>query len=470
MVNETLKTPSGKIITFNNQQNEAIRKIRLWLPSSRKIFTLAGVGGSGKTTVIKKIIDEYWGNMVVSAPTHKAKKVIMRTTGVDGETLHGLLGLRPDVNLDEFNPNDPIFNQIAIPKMGNYGLIIIDEASMINEDLFKLINEELEFNPKTKIIFMGDPAQIPPVNEKESIVFTKLTEDYYELTQVMRQQDGNPLFEIYDKLRNNMHELKGGFERKTTLNSKGEGIVIYRNKNEFRKEIIKAFTSNEFEKDIDYTKVIAWTNNTVSESNKIIRNEIFGKNCNFIMVGDIIMGYRSIRGSSDKINLIDNSADYKIISVSTRMKNMYDIWGYDCKIKEYLWNGKFSHKNIFIVDHTNHENLHNYAEIHDGLILIAKDNKKQWKNYYDFRKKSLIMVDITKFRNGDERSSDQKINKDIDYGLAITCHKAQGSTYNQVFIIEKDINLNRKIKERNQIKYVALSRPTTRATLLTTVI
>ena len=57
--------------------------------------------------------------------------------------------------------------------------------------------------------------------------------------------------------------------------------------------------------------------------------------------------------------------------------------------------------------------------------------------------------------------------KDFDYGYAITAHKSQGSTYQHVFVIESNMDRNRKTKERNQIKYVALSRPVHSATVLT---
>ena len=78
------------------------------------------------------------------------------------------------------------------------------------------------------------------------------------------------------------------------------------------------------------------------------------------------------------------------------------------------------------------------------------------------------MVTIKEYRNGTKRPDSEVIMKDLDYGYAITGHKSQGSTYKHVMILEDDINLNHKIKERNQIKYVALTRPTTTATMLST--
>ncbi len=146
--------PNGKTITFNTEQYDGIGKIRKWMKAEGvTFFTLAGYAGTGKSTIIKKILDEYNWGVVVSAPTHKAKKVVMNTTGEDGLTLHSLCGLRPDVNLDEFNPNSPIFNPIAIPRITDYNFVIIDEASMINQELFELI-KTLTKNSRTKVLFL----------------------------------------------------------------------------------------------------------------------------------------------------------------------------------------------------------------------------------------------------------------------------------------------------------------------------
>lgn len=462
-----MKLPTGKFINFNDEQYEGIQKMRKWLKSNKQFFTLAGYAGTGKTTIVKKIIDEYRGNLVVSAPTHKAKKVIMKTTGQEGETLHSLLGLRPDVDLDDFNPNDPKFNPIAPPRICDYNLIIIDEASMINVDLFEMIKKEIKDWNTVKVLFMGDPAQIPPIGEKVSVVFDSVVDDFHQLTQIMRQEDGNPLFPIYDALRNNLLDVYGGFERESKINTKGEGVIFTKNRKEFRKKLIDTFNSKEFGNDLEYAKLIAWRNETVMQSNKIIREAIFGKEVPFIVTGDVLMAYRSVRAKQQYFNIIDNSVDYRVMRVSKRIQNQFDLWGYQVNLRETLPDNTFQFKNVFIVDHKDHGNLHNYAEIHDGLKTIAKQNKNEWRKYYEFRRESLIMITITNFRDGQTRFYEDVIAKDLDYGYAITGHKAQGSTYTHVFILEDDMSINRKIKERNQIKYVALTRPTTTAIVLT---
>lgn len=462
-----LLLPSGKLITFNAEQYEGIGKVRVWLKiEGITFFTLAGYAGTGKSTIIKKILDEYNWGVVVSAPTHKAKKVIMNATGEEGLTLHSLCGLRPDVNLDEFNPNNPIFNPIAIPRICDYNFVIVDEASMINQELFELI-KKLTVGSQTKVLFMGDPAQLPPISEKESVVFTQSDIEIHWLTKIERQNDTNPLAFVYDALRNNLDRLDGGFLRRSNMNDLGEGVIFTVNKAEFRKALLKKFTSDEYKKDTDFVKVIAWRNKTVKAANKVIRTALLGEDkTDIIEVGDVLMAYRSVSSDNQRYNIIENSADYRVMTKSGMEENKYGIRGYMVKLRENLAHGRFKFVDVFFIDSNDHENLHQYAEMHDFCRDMAMSNKKMWNKYYEFRRHNLLMVTIEKFRNGMLRNTSDVIKKDLDYGLAITCHKAQGSTYTHVFVMENDINENWILKERNQLKYTALTRPTMTATVL----
>lgn len=465
-VNQLMLT-TGKIITFNDEQLEGISKIRRWLKNGQTFFTLAGYAGTGKSTCIKKIIDEYRREIVVSAPTHKAKKVLMNTTDLPAQTLHSLLGLRPDVDLDNFNPNDPEFNPIAEPKIGEYDFVIIDEASMINQELYNMIVEKTK-DTETKVLFMGDPAQIPPVGEKESVVFNQSSNEFHQLTIIERQNDTNPLWIVYDALRNNLTNPTGGFERKTMMNHMGEGVVFTANKQEFREAILNKYSSDDFKRNTDFAKVIAWRNKTVMSANKVIRTALFGENADTIEIGDILMGYRSVRSSNAQYNIIENSADYRVVEKSDLEENKFKIMGWRVKIREDMPHGKFKFKEIFIVDVNDHDNLHRYAELHDKYKEIGKNRKEfgSWTQYYDFRRHNILMKTITKHKDGKPRTKYEVINKDMDYGMAITAHKAQGSTYTHVFVMENDMDANWLIKERNQLKYTSFTRPTTSATVL----
>jgi ATP-dependent exoDNAse (exonuclease V) alpha subunit len=463
-----LALPNGKIITFNNQQYEGINKIRRWLKTKNQpFFTISGYAGTGKTLSIKKILDEYNWGVVVSAPTHKAVKVIRNITNKEGQTLHSLLGLRPDVELSDFNPNAPQFNPIAVPKITDYNLVILDECSMVNKSLFELIQEKIK-NSNTKILFVGDSAQLPPVSEDFSVVFSQSDIEIHELTKVERQDCDNPLMLIYDMLRNNLEKLDGGYKRKTNILDSGEGIIFIINKIEFRKAVLEKFNSNEFKKDSDYCKGLAWKNETVMASNNVVRTEIFGKNSNIIEIGDILTAYRSVNSENQRYNIIENSADYHVIEKSNLEENKYEIKGFCVKLREDLAKKEFKFLDVFIIDANNHDNLHHYAEMHDFFRDMGKTNKKLWTKYYDFRRCNLLMKTIYKYKNGLYRSNCDIINKDLDYGYFLTIHKSQGSTYQHVMVIENDLNLNWNIIERNKLRYVAFSRPEKTCTVLTT--
>ena len=469
MINENqLQLLTGKLITFNTEQFDGLKKIKHWLKNGETFFTLAGFAGTGKSTIIKKVLDDYRYGVVVSAPTHKAKKVVMNTTGEDGQTLHALLGLRPDVDLDNFNPNNPKFNPIAIPRICDYNFVIIDEASMINQELYDLILEKT-MKSRTKVLFMGDPAQIPPVGEKASVVFQQdQTKEFHQLTKIERQNDTNPLAYIYDALRNNLNRLDGGFERVTNMNKFGEGVTFTVDKREFREAVLDKFKSEEFQKDTDFAKVIAWKNDTVMMSNAVIREQLLGKNTDIVEINDLLMGYRSISDEKQRYNIIENSTDYRVVRKEGLEENKYGINGYRVQLREDLAKGRFKHQNVFIINTEDRNNLHLYGEMHDFFRDMGKSNKKNWKKYYEFRRCNILTKTIEKYRNGLLRGSGDVIVKDLDYGYAITCHKSQGSTYSHVFVMENDINDNWVLRERNQIKYVALTRPSMTATVLTT--
>jgi hypothetical protein len=459
------KNPPSRHI-FSIEKCRIVEQVCISVSSNDGLYLTDNFIVTHNTTVIKKLLDSYRGNVCVSAPTHKAKKVIIGTTGQEGVTLHSLLGLRPDLDLDSFNPNSPTFNQIAKPKIGKYELIVIDESSMINQDLYNLLKYTAN-GLKTKIIFMGDPAQIPPVGEKESVVFYDKDIEIHWLTKVERQNDGNPLLPVYDTLRNNLTRADGGLLRQTNINDSGDGIIFLDNKIEFRKSVINKFTSLNYTLDTDYVKVIAWHNSAVMASNKVIRNVLFDSKAPIVEVGDVLMSYRSVIAKKAFYNIIDNSTDYRITKRGECEENEYGIWGYRVQLRENTGKGEFTFRNVFIIDSSDEHNLHQFAEFHDFFKERGIANKKEWKQYYDFRRENMSLITVNTYRNGDRRPNSDVIGKDLDYGYAITGHKCQGSTYEHVLILADDIAQNYKIKERNQILYVALTRPTSTATLLT---
>lgn len=453
---KSLYLSNGQKILLNDQQLEAVIQIKKFLKSKESFFLLSGFAGTGKTTVVKKILDEYPQKSIVSAPTRKANTVISQATVSHGYTIHSLLGLQPDINLEDFNPNDPVFGQIKKASICYYDFVVIDEASMINKDLLDLIKKEL--GSKSKILFLGDEAQIPPVGDKSSPVFD--LKNRYNLTTLMRQAEDNPLASLSKELRDAENDLpKFLAERKTSLNKSDEGVVFKSSSESFREELKKVFSSNFAKTDPNYAKLIAWRNRTVMQSNLIIRELVFGKDAKQLEKGDVLTGYRAVKAKQRDAFLINNGVDYKVVDVSKRIKNANGILGYEVEIleKSRAFKG-FDEKNIFVVDVQDFDNLHDYAEIHDALLVQARSDR-QWSAYNSFRRDNILMNDISRYRDGSLRGKSCWIRKDLDYGFAITVHKSQGSTYKKVFVLLKDIVLNKNVAERNQILYVAMTRP-----------
>jgi exodeoxyribonuclease-5 len=393
-----LRLPSGKIITFNSQQSEALNRINKWLESDKSFFTLMGYAGTGKSTIVKKMLDSYYYGVVVSAPTHQAKKIIANTTGKEGKTLQSLLGLRADVEVSEYNPNSPIFNPIAPSRICDYNLVVLDEGSMVNKALFDLILSKV-IGHRTKVLIMGDPAQLPPIGEQISPVFIHPDIETFELTVVERQSFGNPLMPVYDALRNNLTSLDGGINRISNINDNEEGILFTVDKSKFRELLFAKFKSEDFKNNSDYIKGLAWRNSTVTSSNKIIRDELFGSDVDIVEINDILRGYRTVSNEKLNYNIIENSADYCVTKKSNVETNVYGISGYRVTIREDLGNERYKYDNIFIINTTDHQNLHLYAKTHDFLRDTAKLNKKLWKKYYEFRRSNILMENIEHYEN-----------------------------------------------------------------------
>lgn len=444
------KLTDGKVITLNDQQVDGLNALFEFekLPSNTEkglSFLLAGNAGTGKTTSVKVFIDSFKGRVAVSAPTHKAKKVAAKAIGRKAETIHSLLGLRPNVDLENFDVNNPQFDPLVEPTIGDYSLIVVDEASMINKGLYKLLMQKAG-EAGTKIVFMGDNAQLPPINETQSLVFTE-TKNNVWLTKVERTAGDNPLRDIFTKIRENLFSPKDAFEHKTALLADGRGVEFIADITDFTRSVYGAFTSEEFKKNpFGFAKLIAWKNDAVANWNKGIRSAIFGKEARLFEKGDLIMAYTNIKGKTPGAPPeFENSADYEVIEVSEGMED---------GMKMFYLTLKDDSDNIttrVFIDHTDAATAKEFQRIHNNLLETAKNTKgsergRAWGRYYGFRERHLTMAQIG------------TITKSADYAYAITSHKSQGSTYKNVYVLESNIDGNPTVKERNQMKYVAFTR------------
>ena len=177
-------------IELNPQQKEVLQQLADFynnpFEKGNKTFALKGYAGTGKTTIMR-FLTEYankkkvFSGIKFSSPTHRANAVLKNSVDKDVFTLHALFGLSPEVDLEEFDARDTKFSMQNDAKL-NYGnFLIIDESSMINDELYKFITE-FSNNLNTKVLFVGDPAQIKPVKQTHLSKAFDSTDKSYELS------------------------------------------------------------------------------------------------------------------------------------------------------------------------------------------------------------------------------------------------------------------------------------------------
>ena len=184
-------------------QQQAIDKLSDWYFSNELECTVEGPAGCGKSYIIRYFLDNIVDkSYTVTAPTHKALRVLESMVGRKGMTLHSLHGLKPNIDLQNFDIENPQFDPLNPSKIQNYNLVVIDECSMINKDLFQL-NRNRATTYNVKILYVGDSLQLPPVNEEISLTFATV-KNKVVLTDIVRQEEGNPLLELFSLLRDDI--------------------------------------------------------------------------------------------------------------------------------------------------------------------------------------------------------------------------------------------------------------------------
>ena len=281
-------------LELTSQQNKVFEKIIAFLNSDASVFILRGYAGTGKTTMVKVIADyiEQSRHLVMMAPTGRAARVLAMKTGHTAVTIHKAIYTKAhvepkkvkDVAESEFKFVFPI-NQ---SENGGNIVAIVDEASMvcsrkIEQELFvygtdNLMEDLLTFvrpNFGGKVIFVGDPAQLPPVGEPVS---NALRAEYFqekglkvieaELTEVLRQKDDSVI-------------LKNAMMIRNLLKKEKRNQLVF----EEQKDDVETVPSEQFlDKYLNYRKesgrhdsvIICYSNKSANRYNRDIRKSLYG--------------------------------------------------------------------------------------------------------------------------------------------------------------------------------------------------
>lgn len=476
----TYTFPNGLTIdtgfVLNDQQRHALDVLSDFVTNPDKYqgrITLAGYAGTGKTTMIKflhKFIESQGLLPVYSAPTHRANAVTQQNNpNAIVLTLHSFFGLRPTIDLtkdtlDLKNLQTELSGKQS-DLLSTNTILIIDESSMIDDSLYDLI--EMFKNQLGGIIFMGDSAQLSPVQNEDGKISKVFTygDSNLQLTKVERTGD-NPILEECTNLRNGKP-----FNYATKIID-GEGVTYVTAQNptsnaEVLNTINTVLNSDQFADNPLHFRILCGTNQLVGEMNRAARTALFGNADLPIQTGELLMGYKNQKvGRNGSIN---NSFDYMVVnaepetqmSVQTMFGNV-SYKGQFITIKSLFDDGA-APITVKVVSLSNPDSVYDQlAEINKRYaaevrsLYAQKDKRKQADSLYSewksFQNSILTLQDWYEGKN-------MTLQKAFDFGYAHTIHKSQGGTYDSVMILDNSIeNTAFDDLTKQQLRYVAMSR------------
>lgn len=294
----TLKETFSKY-TLTSGQSSLIDELNKFLSDNSTCFLLKGYAGTGKTFMMKGLTDfltETKRSFKIAAPTGRAAKVISQKTKRKAYTIHKTIYSSKD--LKEFKTKDEdgtetfkFYYELKHNEDPTNTIYIIDEASMLSnvysegeffrfgsgyllKDLINYINFDNNDHNK-KIIFIGDNAQLPPVNMNFSLALDSkylqencnLVSSEFELTEVVRQKSESGILHNATKLRQSLNanifnQLNIETNFKDINNTKHEELLS---------KYLEA-CNNPIDEE---TIIVAYSNSSVKEYNDFVRNHFF---------------------------------------------------------------------------------------------------------------------------------------------------------------------------------------------------
>ena len=439
------------------------------------------------------------------------EKLKKKNITIEFQTIHKLLKYKSEYNID----GDIIFTKEKENVIDGYDIIIIDECSMIPLGIVYEILKESE-KTKTKIIFTGDPAQLPPVNEKTSSIFITESNKLHILT--LKKYIPDITNDMYDKFCNKIINMEK-YTLKEIVRTKNNSVInccntirnwIYKvddfanitnhtniNVNIYsndKSQKIKTDWYKQFEKLIKIEKdtiIIAWTNDEVNFYNNYLRKSLFSSK-NIIKeyeIGDILIlnefyilnndekTQNKVKFNTSEKIIVTNIEPYEYIidklntqiksniktfqnhrSIETRYKNFVNKLNCtDIKLKCYKMKVKkiddeINEYEIYVLQNDS-------IQIHKNIIINHIEEIKKFRAEL-FNQYKLISIDALLIQPLYNEFYTKYINifASVSYGYAITCHKAQGSNYKNVFVDFSDIVKNMNEDEMKRCTYTAVSR------------
>lgn len=466
-------------ITYNKEQQSAIINAVSFLKTNTdptQYYVIEGKAGTGKTTIAKEILKEFEDEQIyVAAVSHKAKGVIKNSFGEDtrGKKFFSIASL---LGLKGINDNDTQTTKFQVgtkvPLLDNPpALLVIDEASMITEDVLKkIIDINSSLSRPFQMLFLGDIGQIQPIRDEQS-EFYRTNKDLLnkksdifnskhksKLITRVRQGEANPILPYADYFWENSQKENPELNptqhivRNNQITDKGS-LLFSNSEAEVLNSVIKA-VKNAVEKGLtNHVKIVTYHVNEKTELNQKIHEALFGKDSDYSK-GDMLI-LNSPYDLPDVSATMENSSEIQIKSIQDTDVDEFGVHTLylETNGKAYTRTGNEQKDCVIQVVSRNDIGLYNQK-----LQELASRAKRQtnkalkrqaWGDFWEYKGRYA----------------------DVDFGYAITAHKSQGSTYDIVVVDEKDImgTTATSNQEKSELIYTALTRPRKTAIVISSV-
>ena len=429
---------------LTKQQQNVLDSVREFLNNDIPVFILKGYAGTGKTTMISHIIEEVTKHdkfPILMAPTGRAARVLSIKTRMEANTIHRCI-YKLDI-IETKEDSDDIKYIFPLDNAENTAkdhICIVDESSMIgtrevHNELFEfgsgsLLNDLLTYvapHRGGKIIFIGDPMQLPPVGDNAS---NALDESFFkgngikvmvaELTDVVRQNEGSAILDNAMKVRT----LLESTQRNSLVFNRKENEVLDIKGYNIPKQLLNMYPKPE----IGQSVIITFSNRQARDYNYAIR-EILYPGKKQIVIGDILQvvsnnyGLDVMNGDFVKITDIIGDTEYQTAPV-------YVTIGSE-RIRQNI---TLSFRNIRVMLDDGREKT---CKINESMLDDVEGNltviqiQALYINFClrhpELKRNSQQFKDLLK--------ADPYYNAlRVKYGYAITGHKSQGGEWHTVFV------------------------------------
>lgn len=466
-------------ITYNKEQQSAIVNAVSFLKTNTdptQYYVIEGKAGTGKTTIAKEILKEFEDEQIyVAAVSHKAKGVIKSSFGDDtrGKKFFSIAGL---LGMNGINDNDTQTTKfqvgLKVPLLDNPpALLVIDEASMITEDVLKkIIDINSSLSRPFQMLFLGDIGQIQPIRDEQS-EFYRTHKDLLnkksdifnskhksKLITRVRQGEANPILPYADYFWENSQKENPELNptqhivRNNQITDKGS-LLFSNSEGEVLNSVIKA-VKNAVEKGLtNHVKIVTYHVNEKTELNQKIHEALFGKDSDYSK-GDMLI-LNSPYDLPDVKATMENSSEIQIKSIQDTDVDEFGVHTLYLETNGTAYTRTGNEQKDCVIQVVSRNDIGLYNQKLQELASYAKRQtnrtlkKYAWSDFWEYKGRYA----------------------DVDFGYAITAHKSQGSTYDIVVVDEKDImgTTATSNQEKSELIYTALTRPRKTAIVISSV-